>query len=80
MDCTKEFEVLVYKFRNSLCRVAIARNDRTSGVALFVDFREDVEATSLRKLVRAVRSFLDKLFCILEGCKDMMSCSTELFL
>ena len=44
------FEVVVDKFRNSLCRMAIARNDRTdrrSGVALFVEFREDVEATSL---------------------------------
>ena len=41
------FEVVVDKFRNSVCRMAIARNDRTSGVALFVDFREDVEATSL---------------------------------
>ena len=41
------FEVVVDKFRNSLCRMAIARNDRTSGVSLFVDFREHVEAAGL---------------------------------
>ena len=34
----QEIEVVVDKFRNSLYRMAIARNDRTSGVALFVDF------------------------------------------
>ena len=39
--------MVVDKFRISLYRMAIARNDRTSGVALFVDFGEDVEATSL---------------------------------
>ena len=41
------FEVVVDKFRNLLCRMAIARKDRASGVALFVDYREDVETTSL---------------------------------
>ena len=41
------FEVVVDKFRNLPCRMAIAWKDRASGVALFVDFREDVEATSL---------------------------------
>ena len=33
------FNVVLEKFRNSLCRMATARNDRTSGVALFVDAR-----------------------------------------
>ena len=39
--------MVVDKFRNSLCRMAVARNNSTSGVALFVHFREDVEATGL---------------------------------
>ena len=41
------FEVVVDKFRHLPCRMAIARKDRASWVALFVDFKEDVEATSL---------------------------------
>ena len=41
------FNVVVDKFRNSHCRMATARNNRTSGVALFVDPHHLLPSTPL---------------------------------
>lgn len=48
------FEVVVEKFRNSLCRMAIARYSMI-GMPFFADFRKKVEATSLGVGIGLVR-------------------------